>query len=197
MLKALIKKVASQVWGGLVYLNDVWLAIITNFAIMTLLGTATRFIQDYYFNEDYREINPEEFIQTLNLMSLSPLQFGMLPSVGYLLVRFLWVGTSEEGIFRALLMDSFLEKFCKAPVWLSVTLSSLIFGAVHLLNPGGWFYRMPQAVGAAGAGFFLAYLYKKRGYSFASVVHWLYDFCVVYAATRGFLGYITAHIGSF
>ena len=89
------------------------------------------------------------------------------------------VGIFEEVWFRYLVMDCMLTKWLKSPVWLAVTLSSIMFGLAHLMNPGGWHATLPQAIGAIGAGFWFAHVYKKYGLHMAIFTHAIYNSIVI------------------
>ena len=89
---------------------------------------------------------------------------------------FLVVGVMEEVWCRYLIMECLMEKWLKFPPWLSLWASSIMFGLAHFSNPGPWYARLPQVIGATGAGFWFAYLYRKRGLHFAIFTHALYDF---------------------
>jgi membrane protease YdiL (CAAX protease family) len=90
----------------------------------------------------------------------------------------LLVGIFEETYCRYLLMDCAFMRFLGTPKWIAVIMSSFIFGAMHLMNPGGWQYTLPQAVAATGCGFWFAYLYFKKGLHFCIFTHGLYNFLI-------------------
>ena len=93
------------------------------------------------------------------------------------------VGVFEEVYFRYFVMDCMLIRWLKSPVWLAVTLSSVVFGAAHLMNPGGWHVTLPQAVGAIGAGFWFAHVYRKYGLHMGILTHALYNSAVILIST--------------
>lgn len=153
------------------YILDLQVSILTSYVIMTVLALLTVIIQNM--------IREPKYVESKFFL------FG--PPAWHLLLVFLRVGIVEEGFFRYLLMDKLFGSFFKWPEWLAVLLSSLLFGAAHLMNPGGWWLRLPQAVAATGVGFYFAYLYKKRGLHFAMLAHALCDFVIVWCVLNGVL----------
>lgn len=152
------------------YLLELALATGANFLIMPPTVALTQYVLTKYFD-----------------VLFLPMFFGgggRLPSMGYVLFYFLLVGIKEEAIFRYCIQDCLFEKLLKFPQWLSLTLASVVFGAAHLFNPAGMPYTIPQAVGAMMAGFLFGYVYRKRGLHFAMLTHGLYDFFVIFLATR-------------
>ena len=93
------------------------------------------------------------------------------------------VGLTEELIFRGLITRILYAKYGKNPVgvWLSVLLSSLLFGLIHLSNAIGGVELgsvLIQVVGASALGICLSAIYLRTG-SFWTVVllHAYMDFC--------------------
>ena len=93
------------------------------------------------------------------------------------------VGLTEELVFRGLIARMLYARFGRNPVgvWLSVLLSSLLFGLVHLSNALSGVDLtsvLIQVVGASALGICLAAIYLRTG-SFWTVVllHAYMDFC--------------------
>lgn len=113
-------------------------------------------------------------------MGLPPSQPGDIPSdTASLIVLCLAIGLFEETWFRYLVQDCLLTRFLKMPTAVSLILASVLFGAVHLFNPGTLIARLPQAIGATGAGIWFGLQYRKRGLHHVIFVHALYDFIIM------------------
>lgn len=104
----------------------------------------------------------------------------MAPPLWLILVKFISVGLSEEAMFRFFLQDKVFGKLFCLPKAVGWGLASAMFGAAHLMNPGGMPLTIPQAVGAAFAGLWFGHLYEKKGLLHASLVHGLYDASVIW-----------------
>lgn len=91
-------------------------------------------------------------------------------------LRVLWfvlcmlaVGLTEELLFRGLITRMIFEKYGKntVGVWLTVLVSSLLFGAVHLVNAVGGAAELSgvlvQVVGAAALGMCISAIYLRTG----------------------------------
>lgn len=101
------------------------------------------------------------------------------------------VGLAEELTFRGLITQMIYEKYGynSLGVWLSVVVSSLLFGAVHLVNAAGGaadiFGVLVQMVGAAALGMCLAAIYlRTRSLWTVALLHGYMDFCAL--MTSGF-----------
>jgi membrane protease YdiL (CAAX protease family) len=103
----------------------------------------------------------------------------------------LTIGILEEGMFRYLLYDCILQRWWKSPARLALWISALAFGAVHFGNAAALglplIHALPQVVGAALVGFWMAYLYKRMGLHFAILTHTCYNF-VVYETKQSNIG---------
>ncbi len=94
------------------------------------------------------------------------------------------VGLTEELIFRGLITRMLYARYGRNPVgvWMSVLLSSLLFGLIHLSNAAGGAVELSsvlvQVVGASALGICLSAIYLRTG-SFWTVVllHAYMDFC--------------------
>jgi len=93
-------------------------------------------------------------------------------------LRYFYVGSVEEAVFRYMIQDRLFGFVCRLPEWASLILASIIFGSVHLLNPAGMPNTIPQAVGACFAGLWLGRIYRKQGLHMAILTHALYDLTV-------------------
>jgi len=89
------------------------------------------------------------------------------------------IGIFEETYFRYFVQDCLFTRYLRMPMVLAWVLASVMFGAIHLLNPGTWIARLPQAIGATGAGLWLGWIYRKKGLHFAILTHAIYDFILM------------------
>jgi membrane protease YdiL (CAAX protease family) len=90
----------------------------------------------------------------------------------------IYVGITEEVLFRFALMDHFLERKLKWSPIKAVIVSSLIFGAMHIFNQD-FPLALPQAIGAALGGLSFAYFYKRYGLLSSIILHATYDFLIM------------------
>jgi membrane protease YdiL (CAAX protease family) len=90
----------------------------------------------------------------------------------------LGIGMAEEVWFRYLFNDCFLVRFMEMKYWVAVLVSSVLFGAAHMVN-APFPLAVPQSLGAVAAGFWFAHLYKKHGLHHALFTHALYDFVII------------------
>jgi len=114
-----------------------------------------------------------------NMMPPPGIDYDIPRTLPVLAALCLAIGIFEEVYFRYFIQDCLLDRYLKVPPVVAWILASLIFGAVHLLNPGAWIARLPQAIGASGAGLWFGWLYKKRGLHVAILTHALYDFLIM------------------
>ena len=99
----------------------------------------------------------------------------------FLIGNFLGAGIREELLTRGLLLTFFRKAFgkSKASYIAAMSLSSIIFGLIHLSNLEGVIDPTPiyaQIIYAIGIGFFLAALYIRTGNLWGNMVlHFLFD----------------------
>ena len=97
----------------------------------------------------------------------------------------LLVGLSEEAMFRGVLFRALLEN-CK--VWPAIIITTVLFGAVHILNgftTGLWGPSVLQAVSAGMSGLiFMAIVIRTGSIWPAIVYHWLWD-CALFLVKTG------------
>ena len=101
-----------------------------------------------------------------------------------LLIMFFFVGQFEELCFRAVLNDAIVYRFreTKGVFVLSLVISSLVFGAVHMIGSPltsalDWAQAVLKTLSSAMMGVALLILYWKTRNVFAiGLVHGLYDF---------------------
>ena len=99
----------------------------------------------------------------------------------FLITTFLAAGIREELLTRGLLLTFFRKAFgkSKASYIVAMSLSSVIFGLIHLTNLKGATNPTPiyaQVIYAIGIGFFLAALYIRTGNLWGNMVlHYLFD----------------------
>ena len=96
------------------------------------------------------------------------------------------VGVCEELTFRGLITGMLYDKYGQSPagVWLSVVVSSLLFGAMHLTNAIGGEMALSgvllQAVGATAMGMCLAAIYLRgRNLWAVAAIHGFMDLCAL------------------
>lgn len=111
-----------------------------------------------------------------------------LQSPGYFLVFLLCmaaIGMTEELIFRGLITEMIFQKYGKTPVgvWLSVVVSGMIFGCMHLINiaaGGAVTGVLVQVVAAACLGMCLSAIYLRgRNLWAVAALHGFMDFCAL------------------
>ncbi len=119
----------------------------------------------------------------LEVLTGTPLQSGV--QIFWFVVCMLAIGLTEELTFRGLITRMILEKYggTGAGVWLSVTVSGLLFGLVHLVNVGAGAELggvLVQMVGAATLGMCLAAIYIRTGSIWTvALLHAYMDFCAL------------------
>ncbi|KOA18841.1 CAAX amino terminal protease self- immunity [Clostridium homopropionicum DSM 5847] len=108
----------------------------------------------------------------------------MLPDNKWMLFFTLLSGAGivEETIYRLIFL-SLILKITNRP-WLSIVLSSLLFGLYHLTPINTmysiyWQYPITQFVSTSLAGMIFGYFYVKRGYETAVIGHTLADWLPV------------------
>jgi membrane protease YdiL (CAAX protease family) len=116
-------------------------------------------------------------------------KFNNFSSYGWPLVNCLFVGISEELMFRGVLLSSLVRIY---KFWRAAIILSLMFGMVHVLNgfiTGLFFESFVQAILATFSGFiFLAIRVKTKSIVLAIAIHWLWDFSVFMSATNPHAG---------
>ncbi len=114
------------------------------------------------------------------LLGYPPLQAFIIVGINTLIV-----GISEELAFRGILFSG--ARSAMRP-WGAIAITSVIFGAVHVLNgitTGDWTAASVQAVAAAMSGLlFIAILIRTGSIIPAMIVHWLWDFGIFSIGTR-------------
>lgn len=111
-----------------------------------------------------------------------------LPVLFFLALNTLLVGFSEELAFRGVLFRGLLTRM---PIWPAIWLTTISFGAVHILNvfvTGSLAFALVQAVTAAMSGMLLmAILIRTGSIVVAMLFHALWDFstlCAVWMFNR-------------
>ncbi|MBX7053616.1 MAG: CPBP family intramembrane metalloprotease [Pyrinomonadaceae bacterium] len=103
----------------------------------------------------------------------------------YVGINTLLVGISEELAFRGVLFSG--ARSALRPIG-AIALTSVIFGAVHVLNgitTGDWATAAVQATAAAMSGLlFIAILIRTGSIVPAMIVHWLWDFGIFALGSR-------------
>lgn len=99
----------------------------------------------------------------------------------FLLLNFMGAGIREELLTRGVWLTFFRKAFgnSKASYIVAMSLSSILFGAIHISNLDGAVNPTPiyaQIIYAIGIGFFLAALYLRTGNLWGNMVlHFLFD----------------------
>ena len=103
----------------------------------------------------------------------------------YIFINTLVVGVSEEAMCRGVLFQGLRSTF---RLWPSIVITSLLFGALHVLNvfvTGRLAFAAVQAVAAAMSGVMLVALLLRTGSLWVPiVVHGLWDFCTISLAGK-------------
>lgn len=101
-------------------------------------------------------------------------------ATGFILVNTLLVGISEEVMFRGILFQALRSRLS---IWPAIGITSLLFGAIHILNIswlGGISLAMLQAGAAFSTGMLLmAVRVRTRSLDPAIILHAAWDFCAV------------------
>lgn len=170
LLKKGVKGYINRLTAAFKYFMQITLAAGINAAIMIPLAYGIYFLMLYL---GYDMILPSGGIPELDPSITGA---GVIP----LIALSLSIGIMEETLCRYLIQDCLLERFNKFSwVWAWI-IASVFFGLIHLMNPGTITARMPQAIGAIGAGLWFGWIYRKRGLHFAIMTHALYDFVIIY-----------------
>ena len=101
-----------------------------------------------------------------------------------MLIFCLFVGIAEEFLCRGWLQNEFLERFSnnKREIIISIILSSLVFGCMHLVNISFQtvFETIIQIVNATALGFLLGSIYYKTKNIWSVIfLHAFYDFSIM------------------
>ncbi len=106
--------------------------------------------------------------------------------VGSLAIYCLLIGIFEEFLCRGWIQNEFIERFAnnRKQVYLSILLSSLIFGGIHISNIwiGGQsvLETASQIIQATGLGFLLGAIYYRTKNIWSTVfMHGYWDFCIL------------------
>ena len=153
------------------YCTDLSKAVGITILIMPPVCALVAYIMTHFYGINFAETTDLEHI--INILKA--------PAWYLILLKFIGVGCAEESLFRQLIQNSLFTKVLRFPRILRLVVASMLFGAVHIFNPGPMILNLPQAVGACFAGAWFGYLYEKRGLTFAILTHGLYDFVVVMA----------------
>ncbi|MBK6749784.1 MAG: CPBP family intramembrane metalloprotease [Pyrinomonadaceae bacterium] len=128
---------------------------------------------------------PVLFILVFFILSVL-LGFPPAQAILFVGINTLLVGISEELAFRGILFSG--ARSALRPIG-AITLTSVIFGAVHVFNgftTGDWGSAAVQAVAAAMSGLlFIAILIRTGSIIPAMIIHWLWDFGIFALGSRG------------
>lgn len=121
------------------------------------------------------------FFSVALLIGLPPAQAFIFVAINTLLV-----GISEELAFRGILFSG--ARSALRPIG-AIALTSIIFGAVHVLNgitTGDWVAAAMQATAATMSGLlFIAILIRTGSIIPAMIIHWLWDFGIFVLGNHG------------
>lgn len=127
---------------------------------------------------------PMLVVAGINLIgSISSLDsFSFLKFINVLVLS-LFVGIAEEFLCRGWLQNEFIERYSdnKNSVIISIILSSLVFGFMHILNIGAQtaFETLLQIVNAVSLGLLLGSIYYKTKNIWSVIfLHSIYDFAI-------------------
>lgn len=119
------------------------------------------------------------------------------PVVGLLLANTLFVGLSEETMFRSVLLSGLRSRLGLRP---AVAISTVVFGVVHVLNvflTGDLLLAVAQAVAAMASGLLLAAIRLRTGSLWPAVgYHAVWDFATFLAFLAHVPGMEAAGAGS-
>lgn len=122
------------------------------------------------------------------IMSMyDPLQ--PLPQIIFFILCMAAIGMTEELAFRGLITRMIFDKYghSRAGIWLTVVVSGIIFGGMHLVNAAGGAVPLEgvliQVIGAAALGMCLSAVYLRgRNLWSVAVIHGFMDFCALISA---------------
>lgn len=139
--------------------------------------------QDMHFNRPHSLLRVMWFpFIYLLLFAVSVAALGVPPIgvVGFVVINTLLVGVSEEVMFRGVLFRAFDKAMA---IWPAIILTSLLFGAVHVLNvfiTGQLGTAVLQSIAAAMSGVvFMAILLRTGSIWPAIIYHFLWD-CLIF-----------------
>lgn len=108
-----------------------------------------------------------------------------LSVMAFVFINTALVGFSEETMFRGVLFQGFRKAM---PIWAAIALSTILFGAVHVLNgfvTGDFVAATVQAVAAGMSGLMYMALLIRTGSIWPSIVmHALWDFALFLSAGK-------------
>jgi len=115
------------------------------------------------------------FLGTAAILGLPPTQ-----TIIFVLINTMLVGVSEELMFRGVILHGALSRF---NIWPAILLTTVLFGAVHVLNgftTGDFLSSMAQAMAATLSGmYFLALRLRTRSLFPGMLIHGLFDFALM------------------
>ena len=124
----------------------------------------------------------------LGLIAMTLLVVGLPPGRMILFIAFntMLVGISEELMFRGVIFRALLSQY---RIWTAIIVSSILFGAVHILNvfnTGDLSGALIQSIPAAMSGIlFVAIVIRTRSIWPAIIYHALWDFVLFTMLTGG------------
>ena len=123
----------------------------------------------------------------LSLIAAAMIVIGLPPGsmIAFIAVNTLMVGISEETMFRGVLFRALLTKY---RVWTAILASSVLFGAVHILNvfnTGDLAGALVQSVPAGMSGILFVAIVIRTGSIWPAIIyHALWD-CVLFVMLAG------------
>lgn len=195
---SLLGAVPLLLWDGFWSMGEYLPQLLVELAIIVVMLLVALLLKMGYLFRPSKKTAAEKIVPTLPialLYTFAMLETLILYSEETLQppVRILWfvlcmlaVGIAEELTFRGLMTRMIYEKYGYNPlgVWLSVIVSSLLFGAVHLINAIGGAAELSgvlvQMVGAAALGMCLAAIYlRTRSFWTVALLHGYMDVCAL------------------
>lgn len=142
--------------------------------------------------------NLESALNTKKVLQLLPLS-----QIIIFIITMIALGIAEEFIFRGIILNLFIDKFDKTKkgIYISIALSSIIFGVAHVTNV---FYGVSlessliQAAGASMLGALFAAIYlRSRNIWVVVIIHALNDFSALIGSGLFGIGSIVTQVNSY
>jgi membrane protease YdiL (CAAX protease family) len=131
------------------------------------------------------------------------LQLLPLPQIIIFIITMIAIGIAEEFIFRGIILNLFIDKFDKTKkgIYISITLSSIIFGAAHVTNVFSGISiksALIQACLVSMLGALLAAIYlRSRNIWVVVIIHAFNDFSALIGSGLFGIGSIVTQVNSY
>lgn len=162
-------------------------SLVAALAVLALATWVFRWGDLGFRSPDWRALLRVMGFPMLTLVPLPLLAWGIGfppgPAVAFLALNTILIALSEEWMFRGILFRAFLARF---RLWPAVLITSVLFGAFHVLNAfalGDLRMALAQSVAAMMTGMLLVALVLRTGSIWPSVVyHMVWNFGVLLVA---------------